>query len=66
MSVAIDAADPVRHVRVELGDLAGAQHDVLVAEDESQATAQYAEPLVALGPTGAGSGSAVLPGKICL
>src|SRR5919107_1589890 len=41
-----DAAHPVRRPRAELGGLPGREHEVLVAEDEPQPTAEHVEPLV--------------------
>ena len=42
------AAEPVRHPGVELGDLPDAEHQVLVAEDQSHPAGQDVEPLVAV------------------
>src|SRR5688500_18465213 len=45
---AVRAAEPVRDAGVELRGLAGGQHQVLVTEDQAQATAEDVDPLVAL------------------
>src|SRR5262245_40276687 len=45
---AAGAAEPVRHVSVELGGLPGAQDEVLVAEQQPELAVQDVEPLVAL------------------
>ena len=42
------AAEPVRHAGVELGDLAGAEHEVVVAEDQAHPAGQDVQPLVPL------------------
>ena len=42
------AAEPVRNARVELGRLARAQHQVVLAEHEPQLAAEDVQPLVAL------------------
>ena len=42
------AAEPVRDLGVELGDLAGPEHQVLVAEDEPDVAGQDVDPLVAV------------------
>lgn len=42
------AAEPVRYVGVELGDLAGAEHPVLVAEDEAHVAGEDVDPFVAV------------------
>src|SRR5260370_19388697 len=41
-------AEPVRYAGVELGRLAGCEHQVLVAEYEAQFSVQDVEPFVAL------------------
>ena len=41
-------AEPVRDVGVELGDLAGGQDEVVLAEQQAQPAGQHVEPLVAL------------------
>ena len=41
-------AEPVRQVGVEFGDLAGGLDQILIAEDDAEATAQDVQPVVAL------------------
>jgi hypothetical protein len=41
-------AEPVRDLRVELGDLAGRHRDVVVTEDQPELAAQDVQPLMAL------------------
>jgi hypothetical protein len=42
------AAEPVRHLGVELGHLSRAQHQIVVPEDELHPAGENVEPLLAL------------------
>ena len=52
--LAPDAAEPVRYAGVELGRLAGREHQILLAEHEPQPPVQDVEPFVALVDLGLG------------
>jgi hypothetical protein len=59
--LAVRTAEPVRHARVELGDLAGNERQVVRAQHQAQISAQHVEPLEALVRTG--PGNLHLPGR---
>lgn len=44
----VRGAEPVRQLRVELGDLAGTHRDVVLAEDQSHPSREHGQPFVAV------------------
>jgi hypothetical protein len=42
------AAEPVGHAGIELRDLAGAEHEIVLVEDQSHPPRQHVQPLVSV------------------